>query len=183
MNTSETEAVTGEVLSRFAALQFFKNKSFAKLCNLSVTAKKKKKTKTRKKNNLTAGLVPIHLNAATPPQIAYQNDRAGLRLITFHILTTKFTKGFTLLVSHSSCLLLILQKLPGHSSQGADTLGGSNIRNTAFTTGIKALLHTSRALNHIYGTWQPELRAIGKGALGLSAPIQGKSTFFYEVTR
>ncbi|EOB03813.1 hypothetical protein Anapl_00054 [Anas platyrhynchos] len=74
----------------------------------------------------------------------------------------------------------LLMKLPGHSSQGADTLGGSNIRNTAFTTGIKALLHTSRALNHIYGTWQPELRAIGKGALGLSAPIQGKSTFFYE---
>lgn len=65
MNTSETEAVTGEVLSRFAALRFFKNKSFAKLCNLSVTAKK---TKPRKKSNLTAGLVPIHLNAATPPR-------------------------------------------------------------------------------------------------------------------
>lgn len=182
MNTSETEAVTGEVLSRFAALQFFKNKSFAKLCNLSVTAKKKK-TKNKERKQFNCWACPYPPERCNPPQIAYQNDRAGLRLITFHILTTKFTKGFTLLVSHSSCLLLILQKLPGHSSQGADTLGGSNIRNTAFTTGIKALLHTSRALNHIYGTWQPELRAIGKGALGLSAPIQGKSTFFYEVTR
>jgi len=46
MNTSETEAVTGEVFSRFAAPRFLKKKerkkkSLAKLCNLSVTAEKK----------------------------------------------------------------------------------------------------------------------------------------------
>lgn len=71
----------------------------------------------------TSWLVPIHLNATA--LIAYQNNRADLHVITFHILTTKFTKGFTQPISHSSCLLLILQKLPGHSSQGAETLGVS----------------------------------------------------------
>lgn len=80
--------------------------------------------KKKKKIGLsTSWLVPIHLNAKA--LIAYQNNRAGLHLITFHILTTKFAKGFTQPVSHSSCLFLILQKLPGHSSQGADTLGVS----------------------------------------------------------
>lgn len=112
MNTSETEAVTGEMFSYLTVLLFFKN-SFATLSNLSVIAQKKKIDLT------TSWLVSMHLNA-TPP-IAYQNNRAGLHLITFHILTTKFTKGFTQPISHSSCLLLILQKLPGHSSQGADT--------------------------------------------------------------
>lgn len=82
------------------------------------------KKKTNKTNKKFTWLVPIHLNVTTP-QIVYQNNRAGLCLITFHILTTKFTKGFTQLVSHGSCLLLILQKLPGHSSQGADTSGVS----------------------------------------------------------
>lgn len=79
-----------------------------------------------KKNKIdltTPWLVPIHLNAKA--LIAYQNNRAGLHLITFHILTSKFAKGFTQPVSHRSCLLLILQKLPGHSSQGADIFGVS----------------------------------------------------------
>lgn len=114
MNTSETEEGTGEIFSYLIVLLFFKN-SFVTLSNLNVTAKKRVEI-----DLTTSWLVPIHLNATA--LIAYQNNRADLHVITFHILTTEFTKGFTQPVSHSSCLLLIVQKLPGHSSRGADTL-------------------------------------------------------------
>lgn len=130
--------------------------------------------KKKKKRFIYSWLVPIHLNAKA--LIAYRNNRARLHLITFHILTTKFAKGFTQPVSQSSCLLLILQKLPGHSSQGADTLGVS-------TPGIKALLHTYRALNHTVALGNLSSGCMRRETLGESALPQRKKGFFNKTTR